>query len=148
TFKEVLEPAIDYAENGFPVSERIAGAWHVPKALPLRGCCSHVDPDSAKTWYIDGKQPSAGRVFRNPDLAKTLRLIQKDGKDAFYKGEVAHALVAKSTALGGTMTMDDLSGYRGEWAEATSTTYHGYTLLELPPPSQDWAVNEMLNVLE
>src|SRR5262249_17843680 len=89
-----------------------------------------------------------GQIYRNPDLAKTLRLIQRGGKDAFYSGEVATALIAKSTALGGTMTMDDLASYRGEWVEATSTAYHGYTLHELPPPSQDWAVNEMLNVLE
>src|SRR5258706_2807328 len=148
TFKEVLEPAIDYAENGFPISERIANDWHLPKALPLRNCCTDLDPDSVKTWYINGRQPVAGQISRNPDLAKTFRLIQKSGKDAFYKGEVAQALVAKSTALGGTMTMDDLASYKGEWVEPTSSTYRGYTVLELPPPSQDWAANEMLNVLE
>jgi gamma-glutamyltranspeptidase / glutathione hydrolase len=147
-FKEVLQPAIDYAENGFPVSERIANDWRLPKALPLRNCCTDLDPDSVKTWYIEGKQPIAGQIYRNPDLAKTFRLIQKSGKDVFYKGEVARALIAKSTALGGTMTMDDLATYKGEWVEAASTTYHGYTVLELPPPSQDWAANEMLNVLE
>jgi gamma-glutamyltranspeptidase/glutathione hydrolase len=120
----------------------------VPKALPLRGCCSRVDPDSIKTWYIDGKQPVAGQIYRNPDLAKTFRLIQKNGKDGFYKGEVARALVAKSTALGGTMSMDDLADYKGEWAEAASSTFKGYTVLELPPPSQAWAADEILNVLE
>ncbi len=148
TFKEVLEPAIDYAENGFPVSERIAHDWRLPPALPLRNCCTQVDPDSVKTWYINGKQPVAGQIYRNPDLAKTFRLIQKNGADGFYKGEVARALVAKSTALGGTMTLDDLVSYKGEWVEPASSTYHGYTLLEVPPPSQDWAANEMLNVLE
>jgi gamma-glutamyltranspeptidase/glutathione hydrolase len=90
----------------------------------------------------------AGQIYRNPDLAKTFRIIQQNGKDGFYKGEVARALVAKSTALGGTMTLDDLANYQGEWVEPASSTYRGYTLLELPPPSQDWAANEMLNILE
>ncbi len=148
TFKEDLEPAVDYAENGFPVSERIAYDWRLPPALPLRNCCTQLDPDFVNTWYISGKQPVAGQIYRNPDLAKTFRLIQQNGADGFYKGEVARALVAKSTALGGTMTLDDLANYKGEWVEAASSTYHGYTLLELPPPSQDWAANEMLNVLE
>ena len=148
TFREVLEPAIDYAANGFPVSERIAFDWRLPPALPLRDCCKQLDPDSVRTWYINGKQPVAGQIYRNPDLARTFRLIQKNGADGFYKGEVARAVVAKSTALGGTMTLDDLANYKGEWVEPASSTYHGYTLLEVPPPSQDWAANEMLNVLE
>lgn len=148
TFKEVLAPAIDYAENGFPVSERIASDWILPNALPLRKCCSEKDPDSIKTWYIDGKPPAPGQIYRNPDLAKTFRLLQAGGRDAFYKGEIAKAIVAKSDALGGTMTLEDLANYRGEWVEPAATTYHGYQLLELPPPSQNWATNEILNILE
>jgi gamma-glutamyltranspeptidase/glutathione hydrolase len=148
TFKEVLAPAIDYAENGFPVSERIANDWRLPNALPLRKCCSEQDPDSINTWYIGGKPPMPGQIFRNPDLAKTFRLLQAGGRDAFYKGEVAKAIIAKSDALGGTMTLEDLANYRGEWAEPAATTYHGYQLLELPPPSQNWATNEILNILE
>ena len=131
----MLQPAIDYAENGFPISQRIGNDWHMPSALPLRHCCSEPDPDSIATWYIDGKPPVAGQVFRNPDLAKTLRLIQQHGRDGFYKGEVAQALVAKSTALGGTMTLDDLAAYKGEWVTPAQTTYHGYAINELPPPS-------------
>src|SRR5262245_5124024 len=118
TFKDVLAPAVDYAENGFPVSERIAGDWVLPPALPLRGCCSQRDPDSVKTWYIDGRRPIAGQRFRNLDLARTFRLLQEQGADAFYRGEIARALVAKSTALGGTMTLDDLAAYKGQWMEA------------------------------
>lgn len=148
TLKEVLEPAADYAENGFPVSERIASDWRLPNALPLQACCKEPDPDSIKTWYIDGRPPALGEVFRNPDLARTLRLLQTGGADAFYRGEIARALIAKSTALGGTMTMDDLAAYRGEWVEPATTTYRGVTLLELPPPSQAWVTNEMLNILE
>src|SRR5580692_8952470 len=148
SFKEVLRPAIDYAENGFPISQRIANDWHLPNALPLRACCNSLDPDSVATWYIDGKQPVAGQIFRNPDLAKTFRLLQQHGSDGFYKGEVAQAIVAKSNALGGSMTLDDLANYKGEWVEAAVSDYHGYTLNELPPPSQAWGANLMLNILE
>jgi gamma-glutamyltranspeptidase/glutathione hydrolase len=148
TFKEVLQPAIDYAENGFPISERIANDWKLPNALPLRECCKQLDPDSVATWYIDGKQPVAGQIYRNPDLAKTFRLLQQHGSEVFYKGEIARAIVAKSNALGGTMTLEDLANYRGEWVESAKSDYHGYTLHELPPPSQAWATNLILNVLE
>src|SRR6185369_16068520 len=89
TFKDVLTPAVDYAENGFPVSERIASDWILPKALPLKGCCTERDPDSVKTWYIGGRPPVAGQLFRNPDLARTLALLQQQGADAFYRGEIA-----------------------------------------------------------
>ena len=74
--------------------------------------------------------------------------MQAQGADAFYKGVIAKAIIAKSTALGGTMTLEDLAHYHGEWVEAARTHYHGYELLELPPPSQAWAANEMLNVLQ
>jgi len=146
-FKEVLEAAARYAENGFPVSERIAGDWILPKALPLRGCCTELDPDSVKVWYVNGRPPAPGQIFRNPDLARTFRLLQAEGADAFYKGEIARAIVAKSRALGGTMTLDDLAQYRGEWVEPARTRYHGYEVLELPPPSQAWDALEMLNIL-
>jgi gamma-glutamyltranspeptidase / glutathione hydrolase len=148
TFKQVLEPAVQYAENGFPVSERIAHDWHLPEALPLRGCCTQLDLDSVKTWYVNGTPPKAGQIFKNPDLARTFRLLQAQGVDAFYKGVIAKAIVAKSTALGGTMTLEDLAHYHGEWVEAARTRYHDYELLELPPPAQAWAANEMLNILQ
>jgi gamma-glutamyltranspeptidase / glutathione hydrolase len=148
TFTEVLQPAIDYADNGFPVSQRIALEWHLPGALPLHNCCTSLDPDSVATWYIDGEPPVAGQTYRNGDLAKTFRRLQEQGRDAFYKGEIARAIVAKSTALGGTMTLDDLAAYQGQWVEPAATGYHGYTLNELPPPSQAWAANLMLNILQ
>jgi gamma-glutamyltranspeptidase/glutathione hydrolase len=148
TFKEVLEPAATYAENGFPVSERIASEWRLPNALPLEACCKQQDPDSIKTWYVNGKPPVAGQIFRNQDLARTFRLLQAHGSDAFYKGEIAKAIVAKSDALGGTMTLADLAGYKGEWVEPATSSYHGFDVLELPPPSQSWATVEMLNILE
>ncbi|HEY5096193.1 MAG TPA: gamma-glutamyltransferase family protein [Candidatus Eremiobacteraceae bacterium] len=142
-----LAPAVDYAENGFPVSERIAHEWELPDALPLRGCCTRLDPDSVKTWYIDGAQPVTGQIFRNQQLAHTLRLLQKYGRDVFYKGQIARAIVAKSNALGGTMTLADLARYHGEWVDPVSTNYHGYDVMELPPPSQGFAALEALNIL-
>jgi gamma-glutamyltranspeptidase / glutathione hydrolase len=148
TFKEVLEPAAQYAQNGFPVSQRIASDWQLPNALPLKSCCTELDPDSVKVWYVDGKPPVPGQIFRNPDLARTFRLLQAQGADIFYKGEIARAIIAKSKALGGTMTMEDLANYRGEWVEPARTQYRGYDVLELPPPSQAWATNEMLNIVQ
>ncbi|MGA2188953.1 MAG: gamma-glutamyltransferase family protein [Steroidobacteraceae bacterium] len=148
TFKEVLQPAVDYAEHGFPVSERISHDWQLPPALPLRNCCSETDPDSIKTWMIDGQAPRPGQIFKNPELARTLKLLQAQGSQAFYRGEIARAIVAKSNALGGTMTVADLAGYRGEWVEPAVTSYHGVDVAELPPPSQAWAADEMLNILE
>ncbi|WP_372783212.1 gamma-glutamyltransferase family protein [Phenylobacterium sp.] len=148
TFRQVLQPAADYAQDGFPVSQRIAHDWRLPNALPLKACCTAPDPDSVAAWYIDGQPPVAGQVYRNPDLAKTFRLLQAQGPDAFYKGDIARALVAKSTAVGGTMTLADLAAYKGEWVDLAHTTYHGHDLYELPPPSQAWAALEMVNVLE
>jgi gamma-glutamyltranspeptidase/glutathione hydrolase len=153
TFKETLQPAIDYAEQGFPVSERIADGWRLPRGLsPVSGdpakCCTAVDPDSIANWYIGGKPPAAGQIYRNPDLAKTFRILQQKGRDGFYKGEIAQAIVAKSNALGGTMTLDDLAAYAGEWVTAATTSYRGYDVSMLPPPAQTWATDEMLNILE
>jgi gamma-glutamyltranspeptidase / glutathione hydrolase len=147
-FDRVLAPAIDYAANGFPVSERIATEWRLPNALPLRACCTRLDPDSVRTWYVNGAPPAAGTIFRNPDLAHSFRLLQKYGRNVFYRGEIARAIVAKSRALGGSMTLADLAAYRGEWVQPVDTVYHGAHLLELPPPSQGFAANEALNILQ
>ena len=153
TFTETLQPAIEYAEQGFPISQRIASDWRLPAALAPtpsdpRACCSRVDPDSIATWYIDGRPPVTGQIHRNADLAKLFRILQQRGRAGFYEGEVASAIVAKSRALGGTMTMDDLASYGGEWVEVAQTNYHGYEVSTLPPPAQTWATGEMLNILE
>jgi gamma-glutamyltranspeptidase/glutathione hydrolase len=149
-FKKVLQPAIDYAENGFPITEEIGDGWQLPKALPLQGCCTQLDPDSVNTYYINGSPPTIGTVFRNPDLARTFRLIQQHGRDVFYKGEIAQAIVAKSNELGGTMTLADLANYKGEWVTPASTTYHNgeFGLYGSTAPSQAWGIMEAMNILE
>src|SRR5678815_910953 len=149
TFKEVLQPAIDYADQGFPVTEEIASLWRMKNALPLQGCCTQQDQDSVKTFYVNGKAPVAGTIFRNPDLAKAFRLIQQQGRDAMYRGEIGRAIVAKSKALGGPMTLEDLANYKGEWVTPASTTYHNeFTVFGTRAPSQAWGIVEALNVLE
>ena len=149
TFKQDLQPAVDYAQQGFAVTEEIQSGWRMKNALPLKGCCTEVDPDAVKTFYINGQRPAVGTIFRNPDMAKTLRLLQAQGRDAFYKGEIAKAIVAKSNAIGGTMTMADLASYKGEWVTPASTTYHDrYTVYGTRAPSQAWGIVEALNVLE
>jgi gamma-glutamyltranspeptidase/glutathione hydrolase len=149
-FKKVLQPAIDYAENGFAISEEIGDGWQLPKALPLQGCCTQLDPDSINTYYINGVPPAIGTIFRNPDLAHTFRLIQEQGRDVFYKGEIARAIVAKSNALGGTMTLEDLANYKGEWVTPASTSYHNgeFGLFASTAPSQAWGIMEAMNILE
>jgi len=150
TFKEVLQPAIDYAENGFPISEVIGNNWRLPNAVncsPKAGC-TQPDPDSVKTWYPNGQPPNPGDIFRNRDLARTFRLLQEQGRDVFYKGEIAQAIVAKSSALGGTMTIEDLANYYGEWVTPPMTNYHGYDVYETMAPSQAWSTLEVLNILE
>lgn len=148
SFKDVLEPAIRYARDGVPISERIASDWRLPDVAAVGSQPTGPDPDSVRAWYVAGKPPAAGTVFRNPDLAHSFELLQQHGAQVFYQGEMARAIIAKSTAMGGTMTGADLASYRGEWGEPSHTRYHGYDVYELPPPSQDWATLEMLNVLQ
>jgi gamma-glutamyltranspeptidase/glutathione hydrolase len=151
-FKDVLAPAAEYAEKGFPVSERIAADWHLPIGVndditQVEHCCTKIDPDSIRTWYINGKQPVAGQIYRNPDLAKTFRILMEKGRDGFYKGAVAQATVDKMRKLGSPVTMADFANYKGEWVTPVTSDYHGYTLAELPPPSNGFGANEMLSIL-
>ena len=159
SLKEVLQPAIEYAEKGFPISEIIgngAVGWNMPNGMDCHPrdathtspYCNQQDPDSIAAWYINGQRPKAGQIFKNPDLARTFRLFGDYGRDVFYKGEIAQAIVAKSRQLGGTMTLEDLRNYYGEWVEAAHTTYKGYDVYETTAPSQAWNTLEILNILE
>jgi gamma-glutamyltranspeptidase / glutathione hydrolase len=142
TFKELLQPAVDLAEQGFAVSERIHNDW-ISAAEVLSG-----DPDSVQTYLIDGKPPAAYSAFRNPELARAFRVLQAQGRDAFYEGEIASAILAKSRALGGTFTAVDLADTRADWVSPIGTNYHGYDVFEFPPSTQGFAALEMLNILE
>jgi gamma-glutamyltranspeptidase/glutathione hydrolase len=139
---ELLKPAIDYAEQGFPVSEIIARGWQ-SSAKSLGEW-----PDSARTYLIDGRAPDVGEVFKNPDLARSYRLIAQQGRDAFYKGEIASKIVAFSEKNGGHFSLKDFAEHRSDWIDPVSTNYRGYDVWELPPNGQGIAVLEMLNVLE
>ena len=101
-----------------------------------------------QTFLVGDQAPDLYSIIRNPGLAKALRLIQKQGRDAFYKGEIAAAIVEKVQANGGVMTASDLAEFESEWVEPISTNYHGYDVFELPPPGQGFAALEMLNILE
>jgi gamma-glutamyltranspeptidase/glutathione hydrolase len=138
-FTEVLEPAATYAEEGFGVHE--LARWSASGKL-LR------DPDSRATWLPNGRGPALYSIFRNPNMARAFRVLQGGGRDAFYKGEIAEAIVAKSRAAGGVISLEDLAEYEAEWTDPLSTTYHGYGIHQLPPPGQGWAALEMLNILE
>ncbi len=142
TFQDVLRPAIEYADGGYPVTEITRNAWAESVSKLSR------DPDSASTWLVDGQAPALGSVFRNPNLAASLQLLAQRGRDAFYLGPLAQAMVAKSQSLGGFFTMDDFANYHAEWVEPIQTTYRGYEVFELPPNGQGMAVLEMLNILE
>lgn len=137
-----LAPAIYFAENGFPVAEITAGLWSHSREMLA------ADPSSAATFLIDGETPAPGQVFRNPDLAATLRRIAEQGRAGFYTGETAEAIVAASEARGGTMALTDLAEFEPEWVEPLSTTYHGWTVYEIPPNGQGIAALIMLNLME
>ena len=141
-WKELFQSAIFYADQGYPVPELIHGFWEGEDA-PLA-----KDPESARVYLPNGKPPAIGQVFRNPDLAKALRLIADQGADAYYKGDIARAILQTEKELGGPMSAADLAEFQPEWVEPIHTTYRGWTVYELPPNGQGMAALEMLNIME
>ena len=140
TMAEVLEPAIYYAENGFPVSPIIAAAW--------RGLERSREPSTRAALLLDGERaPRAGEVFRNPDLAHTFRMLAEHGRDAFYKGPIAEAIVAYSDQHDGFLTMKDFEDHTSTWVEPIFADYENYRLYELPPNGQGIAALEMIKIL-
>ncbi|MBE2292481.1 MAG: gamma-glutamyltransferase, partial [Xanthomonadaceae bacterium] len=137
-----LAPAIRYAREGHPVHEVIAYYWarSVPRLAQY--------PGFKEQFTIDGRAPRKGEMWRNPNLADTLQKIADGGRDAFYKGEIAHTVDAYFKANGGYLSYEDLAAHHGEWVEPVSTNYRGVDVWELPPNSQGIAALQMLNVLE
>ena len=142
TLAEVLQPAIEYADQGFAVSEIIAGAW------AAKASSFGADPHFAAEYLLRGEAPKHGDVIANPGLAWTYRQLAQGGRDAFYKGEIARRIVGHLNSLEWPVTMDDLAAQHSDWVEPISTTYKGYRLYELPPNGQGMAALEMLNILE
>lgn len=139
---ELLKPAIQTAETGYPVTEIIAGGWKASvKNLSAW-------PDSKRVYLKDGRAPEHGEMFALPELAATYREIASGGRDAFYKGRIAQEIVAFSEANGGYFSLRDFEDHSSDWIEPVSTTYRGYTVWELPPSGQGIAALQMLNLLE
>ena len=141
-WRELFQPAIFYANHGFPVAEIIHDWWDGDHDGLL------TNPESARVFLPGGKVPETGEIFRNPDVAHALTLVADQGESVFYKGEIAQAILKTSQQLGGTMTADDLASYSAEWVEPISTKYRDWTVYELPPNGDGIAALEMLNIME
>jgi gamma-glutamyltranspeptidase / glutathione hydrolase len=143
-WKDLFQAAILYAEQGFPVTEIIQGSWSDPVTLDKiqRG------DESERVFLPGGMVPRVGQIFRNPGLGKAFRLIAEQGRDAFYKGDIAQAILSTSRRQGGTMTAEDLAASSSEWVSPISTDYRGWKVYELPPNGQGMAALEMLNIME
>jgi len=141
-WSELLQPAIYYAQNGFPVTEIIAADWVQAENVLA------ADPNAKNVFLTKGAAPETGVIFRNPEYARALDVVAKEGPQAFYRGAIAAALLKTSDRLGGVMTAVDLADFRPEWVEPISTTYRGWTVYELPPNGQGMAALEMLNIME
>src|SRR3984885_15721329 len=147
-WKDLFTPAIFYGESGFAVQELIGMDWGVAARAKLK-----VDPETRRVFLVrhgsvNDEAPQMGEVFRNPDVAKALRLLAEGGPRVFYGGGIAKAILATSRATGGTMTADDLETFSAEWVEPISTTYRGWKVYELPPNGQGIAALSMLNIME
>ena len=141
-FNKLLAPAIYYAENGFPVTEIIGNGWQASlKKLS-------TSASSKEVYLPDGRPPKAGEIFRNRLLAGSLRKIAAQGRDGFYKGSTAQAIIKVAAENGVEWDPSDLSDFDAEWVEPISTTYRGWTVTELPPNGQGMAALAMLNIME
>jgi gamma-glutamyltranspeptidase/glutathione hydrolase len=139
---QVLAPAIHYAEEGFPVTEIFSSYWAQSVAKLRR------DTNASAVFLPGGHAPRPGEIFRNPDLAWSLKQIAAHGRKAFYEGAIARRVLACSKGLGGALAADDLAKFSCQWVEPISTTYRGWTVYELPPNGQGIAALMMLNLME
>jgi gamma-glutamyltranspeptidase/glutathione hydrolase len=141
-WRDLFQPAVFYAKNGFPVQEIIHDWWDESRDGLV------TNAESRRVFLRGGKAPETGEMFRNPDVAYALALIADQGEAVFYKGEIAKAILKTSDELRGTMTADDLAAYSAEWVEPISTKYRDWTVYELPPNGDGIAALEMLNIME
>ena len=142
TLTDVFEDAIAYAEGGFPVTEVIAGEWKAAENF-LRG-----EQSTTGTYLVNGRAPRAGELFRNKDLARTYRVVARDGVEAFYEGEIGRVIAEFCERKGGLLSAEDLKTTRSTWVDPISLEYRGHTIYELPPNGQGVTALEMLNILE
>jgi gamma-glutamyltranspeptidase/glutathione hydrolase len=143
-WRDLFQPAIAYAENGFPVPEGMHEAWGTTGAVQKLEDL----PESRRVFLPGGKMPETADLFRNPDMGHALRLIAEKGPGAFYEGEIAAAILKTSQRLGGTLTAQDLASYSAEWMEPISIDYRGWRVYEMPPNGQGLAALEMLNLMQ
>ena len=142
TMAQNLAPAVAYARNGHPVHEVIAYYWD--RSVPTLSKW----PGFREQFTIDGRAPRKGETWRNPNLARTLETIGRQGRDAFYKGAIARTIDAYFRANDGFLRYEDLAAHRGEWVTPVSTNYRGFDVWELPPNGQGIAALQILNLLE
>ncbi len=139
---KAMAPAIGFARDGFPVAELMADEWRDN----MKQLSS--DPAAAATFLPDGKPMQQGDIFSNPRLARTLDAIAKDGRDAFYKGSIARAIVADIRSRDGLLDLRDFADHQADWVDPISVNYRGYDVLEMPPSTQGFVALEMLNIME
>ncbi|MDG0969228.1 MAG: gamma-glutamyltransferase [Porticoccaceae bacterium] len=139
---DLLQPTIDYAEKGFPVSQLIAHYWQ--RSVPIL----EKWPGFVEQFTKNGKAPAEGEMWRNPGLASTLKALAKGGRDAFYLGDIAGTIAAYMQENGGFLSLQDLADHRGNWIDPVSTNYRGYDVWELPPNGQGIAALQILNIME
>ena len=138
----ILKPAIEYAENGFPVTELVS------YYMELASNNFYNYPNFKETYFINGASPKKGELFKNLDLANTLKIISNEGRKGFYEGEIAKLISTFIQEQGGFLSYEDLKNHRSEWVEPVSTNYRGYDVWELPPNGQGIAALQILNLLE
>lgn len=137
-FASLLEPAIEYAQEGYPVGEKIAQVWEYG-ASKLR-----LFPDSEKAYLLKGKAPRAGEKFRQQELSNTLRLLAQEGREAFYNGPIAKQIISYCPLF----DLDDFKAQKSEWVTPISANYRGYDIHEIPPNGQGLVALETLKILE
>ena len=141
-FQSLFEPTIEYAENGFPVTETIA--YYLDRSKKR----FENYPNFRDVWLKNGKMPAKGEIFKNPQLAKTLKIIADQGRAGFYEGHVATTMADFIQSQGGFLSYEDLSSFHSEWTPPVSSNYRGYDIWELPPNGQGIAALQILNILE